>query len=125
MPALLVSTAAGLVVTRSSGDMNFGQAITLQIFGQRKALDIAAGALGHLGLVPGLPTLPFLLLAAVAPSAPAAFSAASRGARTSAQDAEDLAQRRRPLPPTRRRQGSRVARTSSSSTAWNWRSATA
>jgi flagellar biosynthesis protein FlhA len=63
VPALLVSTAAGLVVTRSSGDMNLGQAITMQIFGQRKALHIAAGALGALGLIPGLPTLPFLLLA--------------------------------------------------------------
>ncbi|MEZ4388744.1 MAG: flagellar biosynthesis protein FlhA [Candidatus Krumholzibacteriia bacterium] len=65
VPALLVSTAAGLVVTRSSGDLNLGQAVTLQIFGQRKALNIAAAALGVMGIVPGLPTLPFLLLAGV------------------------------------------------------------
>ncbi len=63
VPALLVSTAAGLVVTRSTGDMNLGQALTLQIFRQRKALDLAAGALAVLGLVPGLPAVPFLLLA--------------------------------------------------------------
>ena len=62
VPALLVSTASGLVVTRSSGDMNLGQALTMQIFGQRKALDIAAIALVVLGLVPGMPTVPFLLL---------------------------------------------------------------
>ncbi|MBD3221097.1 flagellar biosynthesis protein FlhA [bacterium] len=63
VPALLVSTAAGLVVTRSSGDLNLGQALTLQIFGQRKALDIAGIALGVLGIIPGMPTAPFLLLA--------------------------------------------------------------
>jgi len=62
VPALLVSTAAGLVVTRSSGDLNLGQALTLQIFRQGKALDIAAVALTVLGLVPGMPTVPFLLL---------------------------------------------------------------
>jgi flagellar biosynthesis protein FlhA len=65
VPALLVSTASGLVVTRSSGDLNLGQALTLQIFGQRKALNIAATALAVMGLVPGLPTVPFLLLAGV------------------------------------------------------------
>jgi flagellar biosynthesis protein FlhA len=63
VPALLVSTAAGLVVTRSSGDLNLGQAVTLQIFGQRKAVDIAGVALGVLGLIPGMPTAPFLALA--------------------------------------------------------------
>ncbi len=62
VPALLVSTAAGLVVTRSSGDLNLGQALTLQIFRQGKALDIAAVALVVLGLVPGMPTFPFVIL---------------------------------------------------------------
>ncbi len=65
IPALLVSTAAGLVVTRSSSDLNLGQALTIQIFRQRKALDLAGAALAVLGLVPGLPTVPFLLLAAL------------------------------------------------------------
>jgi flagellar biosynthesis protein FlhA len=62
VPTLLVSTAAGLVVTRSSGDLNLGQALTMQIFGQRKAVDIAGGSLILFGLIPGLPTMPFLLL---------------------------------------------------------------
>jgi len=65
VPALLVSTAAGMVVTRSSGSLNLGQALTLQIFGQGRALDLAAGALAVLGLIPGLPTAPFLTLAVV------------------------------------------------------------
>ncbi len=65
VPALLVSTAAGLVVTRSSGDMNLGQALTMQIFGQRKAVDIAGIALVLLGLIPGMPTAPFVTLGVV------------------------------------------------------------
>jgi flagellar biosynthesis protein FlhA len=64
IPALLVSTAAGMVVTRSSGEMNLGQALTLQLFSQARPLNIAAVALGVLGMVPGMPNLPFLALAA-------------------------------------------------------------
>lgn len=63
IPALLVSTSAGLVVTRSSGSLNLGQTLTLQIFRQRKALFLSAGAMLVLALVPGLPTGPFLFLA--------------------------------------------------------------
>ncbi len=64
IPALLVSTAAGMVITRSSGDLNLGQALTLQLFGQARPLNIAAVALAVLGLVPGMPNAPFLALAA-------------------------------------------------------------
>ncbi|MBU8869851.1 MAG: flagellar biosynthesis protein FlhA [Gemmatimonadales bacterium] len=63
IPALLVSTSAGLVVTRSSGTLNLGQALTLQIFRQEKALFLAAGAMTTLALIPGLPTGPFLFFA--------------------------------------------------------------
>ena len=62
IPALLVSTSAGLVVTRSSGSLNLGQALTLQIFRQRKALFLSAGAMFVLAVIPGLPTGPFLFL---------------------------------------------------------------
>jgi len=64
IPALLISTAAGMVVTRSSGVHNIGQALTLQLFRQPKAIYLASGALTVFGLIPGLPTLPFLTLAA-------------------------------------------------------------
>ncbi len=60
IPSLLVSTAAGLVVTRSSSSLNLGQTITLQIFRQKKALYLASGAMAVMALVPGLPTVPFL-----------------------------------------------------------------
>ncbi|MCK9997102.1 MAG: FHIPEP family type III secretion protein, partial [Candidatus Krumholzibacteria bacterium] len=63
IPALLVSTSAGLVVTRSSSNLNLGQTLTLQIFRQRKPLFLSAGAMLVMGLIPGLPTGPFLFLA--------------------------------------------------------------
>ena len=64
LPALLISTAAGMVVTRQSSSMNLGQALTMQLFRQTKAVDLASGALIVFGLIPGLPTMPFLLLGA-------------------------------------------------------------
>ncbi|MFO7610805.1 MAG: flagellar biosynthesis protein FlhA [Candidatus Krumholzibacteriia bacterium] len=63
IPALLVSTSAGLVVTRTGGSLSLGQNITLQIFRQRKALYLSAAAMAVLGLIPGLPTGPFFLFA--------------------------------------------------------------
>ncbi|PID79741.1 flagellar biosynthesis protein FlhA [bacterium DOLZORAL124_64_63] len=64
IPSLLVSTAAGLVVTRSSSSLNLGQTLTLQIFRQRKALYLASGAMTIFAMIPGLPTIPFLVFAA-------------------------------------------------------------
>ncbi len=63
IPALLVSTAAGLVVTRSSSSLNLGQTLTLQIFRQKKALYLASGAMVIFAIIPGLPTVPFLTFA--------------------------------------------------------------
>jgi flagellar biosynthesis protein FlhA len=62
IPALLVSTSAGLVVTRSSGSLNLGQTLTLQIFRQRKPLYLSSAAMMALALIPGLPTGPFMFL---------------------------------------------------------------
>jgi flagellar biosynthesis protein FlhA len=63
IPALLVSTSAGMVVTRSSSKLNLGQSITLQIFRQTKALYLAAVAMLVFAIIPGLPTGPFLFFA--------------------------------------------------------------
>jgi len=70
IPALLISTGAGIVVTRVAAEDNgpgahLGQEIAGQILGQPKAIAMAAGLLGGLALVPGLPFFPFVLLAAV------------------------------------------------------------
>ena len=66
IPALIISTAAGIVVTRASSESNLGEDLSRQLLRQPRALYIAAGALLFFGLTPGLPALPFLILSAVA-----------------------------------------------------------
>jgi flagellar biosynthesis protein FlhA len=63
IPALVVSTAAGIMVTASSGGDRVPEAILRQIGRRARPLWIAAGFLASLALVPGLPILPFLSLA--------------------------------------------------------------
>jgi len=65
LPALLVSTAVAMLVTRASRAQDMGGAVVGQVFGQHKALAIAAGILGVVGLVPGMPNVAFLTLAAI------------------------------------------------------------
>ena len=64
LPALLVSTAVAILVTRASRAQDMGQAMVGQAFGQHKALAIAAGILIVVGLVPGMPNVAFLTLGA-------------------------------------------------------------
>lgn len=64
IPALIISTAAGIIVTRSSsGESNMGTEVTGQLFLSTKAVYVSASVLGILGLVPGLPKIPFFLFA--------------------------------------------------------------
>jgi flagellar biosynthesis protein FlhA len=65
IPALIISTAAGIVVTRNSADKDMGQDMTGQLFLKSRAVGIVAIVMGILGLVPGLPTAPFLFVAIV------------------------------------------------------------
>jgi flagellar biosynthesis protein FlhA len=62
MPALIVSTAAGLVVTRAVSDKNLPLELTGQLLNQPSAFIIASVALLIFGLIPGLPHFPFFLL---------------------------------------------------------------
>ncbi|MFQ5657275.1 MAG: flagellar biosynthesis protein FlhA [Candidatus Methylomirabilales bacterium] len=64
IPAMLVSTGAGMVVTRAASDTEFGRSLASQLL-ITPAPAITAAVLVLLGFMPGLPTLPFLLLAAV------------------------------------------------------------
>ncbi|MCG8557262.1 MAG: flagellar biosynthesis protein FlhA [Proteobacteria bacterium] len=63
IPALLVSTAAGVVVTRTSTDAALSPAIMQQLGLRKRALLSTAGLLAFIGLLPGMPLLPFGLLA--------------------------------------------------------------
>ncbi|MBO8167990.1 MAG: flagellar biosynthesis protein FlhA [Thermoanaerobacteraceae bacterium] len=64
IPALLVSTATGILVTRVSGGQSFGKDLSSQITRFPKVIALAAGLLLALALIPGLPSLPFMVLAA-------------------------------------------------------------
>ena len=65
VPALLVSTASGIIVTRAASESNLGEDIARQILMSPKTLGTAAGLLLTLGLMPGLPHTAFLVLAAI------------------------------------------------------------
>ena len=62
VPALIVSTAAGIVITRAASEVNLGFEITRQMLISPKAVGTASGILLALGLVPGLPHVAFLAL---------------------------------------------------------------
>ena len=66
IPALLVSTAAGIVVTKGGMEGTADAALVRQLGSSPKPLAMAAGAAGVLALMPGLPTLPFLALSGLA-----------------------------------------------------------
>jgi flagellar biosynthesis protein FlhA len=65
IPALLISVATGIIVTRAASDRDLGSDIANQVLSQRKAPLVAAGAIGTFALIPGLPKLPFLIIAAI------------------------------------------------------------
>ena len=65
MPALLISTATGIIVTRAASEANLGADISRQILANPRALMIVSGLLMGFGLVPGLPKAPFFLIAVV------------------------------------------------------------
>ena len=64
IPALVISTAAALIVTRVGKEEDVGEQLSNQLFSTPNALTITAGILLTLGVVPGMPHLPFLLLGA-------------------------------------------------------------
>ncbi len=63
VPALVVSVAAGILVTRASEDSNLGAHISKQLTLYPRALAIAAGIMACFSIMPGMPMLPFALLA--------------------------------------------------------------
>ncbi len=69
IPALLISTATGIIVTRATSEGNLGHDMGVQLFSNARTLFVVAGILVCFGVVPGLPKLPFFTLAAVAAGA--------------------------------------------------------
>jgi len=65
IPALIISTAAGIVVSRASSEQDLSREFSTQIFGRPQTLYVAAAVLAALGVIPGTPHLAFLTIAAV------------------------------------------------------------
>src|ERR1700722_7339337 len=62
IPALLISVATGIIVTRSASERDLGSEIAKQILSQQKAVLVAGCVITAFALVPGLPKIPFLLV---------------------------------------------------------------
>ncbi|MCL1925773.1 MAG: flagellar biosynthesis protein FlhA [Syntrophorhabdaceae bacterium] len=65
IPALLISSAAGVVVTRTGSSSDMGSDIASQVFLNPKALGISSAILGLIGIIPGLPHIPLLMMSAI------------------------------------------------------------
>ncbi|PIP43001.1 MAG: EscV/YscV/HrcV family type III secretion system export apparatus protein, partial [Deltaproteobacteria bacterium CG23_combo_of_CG06-09_8_20_14_all_60_8] len=62
IPALIISTAAGIIVSRAASNVSMGKEFLKQFGMQPQALSVAAGIIFLFGLIPGLPHIPFLIL---------------------------------------------------------------
>lgn len=65
IPALLISVASGILVTRSDDGQSFGKTVTGELFGFSKVIMLAALVLLIIAMVPAFPTIPFLLIAMI------------------------------------------------------------
>lgn len=65
IPALVISTAAGIVVSRTSNEQDLNREFVAQLFGKPQTLYVAASVLALLGIIPGMPHVAFLILAAI------------------------------------------------------------
>jgi len=98
IPALIISTAAGIVITRASSMSTMGVEIVSQVIGQPKAIFASAGVVALMGMMPGLPMIPFSVMAVIM------LVVARQVSRLQKQEAEELAkaQEEEPLEPVER-----------------------
>ena len=61
IPALVISMAAGMIVSRVGNDDNIGNQLVSQVFKNKNALTVTSVVLGLIGLVPGMPHFAFLV----------------------------------------------------------------
>jgi flagellar biosynthesis protein FlhA len=101
IPALLISTATGMIVTRAASDKgsNLGKDVSTQLFSNPRVLGIVGGLLLLMSFVPGLPKIPFIAIGLMMLAATQllrrnakqqAVTASAASAPTSAQEPEDL-----------------------------------
>lgn len=88
IPALVISTAAGIVVSRVSTEEDVGQQMIGQLFSKPQVLALTAGILGVMGMIPGMPHFAFLLLALMLGAGAYVLSAKAAAAEPAAQRIE-------------------------------------
>ncbi len=88
IPALVLSTAAAIMVTRMSSEQDMGRQILTELFENPRALSVTAATLAVLGAIPGMPNLAFLSLAAVC--AGAAYMITQRNKAAEEAEAEQV-----------------------------------
>ncbi|MBW1700755.1 MAG: flagellar biosynthesis protein FlhA [Deltaproteobacteria bacterium] len=96
IPALIISTAAGIVVSRAGSESALGEQVSSQILHHPRAIGIAAAALFGFGLVPGLPMVPFAILAIIAGSVAYVASQAKEAGLEEKKTKELLKEKARP-----------------------------
>jgi flagellar biosynthesis protein FlhA len=85
IPALMISTGAGILVSRAASQTNLGEEITQQLFSRPKVLGVAGAVMLLFALIPGFPKVPFIVLGLV--SAAAAYMGSQQA--IEAQKAKD------------------------------------
>ena len=89
IPSLVLSTAAAIMVTRSSGENDMGKQIVGELFNNPRALLVTGAIIGIIGLIPGMPNLAFLTLAGL--SIGAGFMIVKRNQQQEQQDVVEAA----------------------------------
>jgi flagellar biosynthesis protein FlhA len=65
IPSLIISVAAGVIVSRVASEQDIGGQLVGQLFAKPQVLYITAGIIGGMGIIPGMPHVAFLMLASV------------------------------------------------------------
>lgn len=105
IPALVISTAAGIIVSRAGSESNLGDEVSSQIVNQPKAIGIASAVLFCLSIVPGLPFLPFFILSLISGVGAYVFFNNKKTHEDGIDEAESLVEKNeslervKPLPP--------------------------
>jgi flagellar biosynthesis protein FlhA len=97
IPALIISTSAGIIVSRAGAESNLGQEVVSQILYQPRAIGITAVVLFGFGIIPGLPLMPFWVLGALAGGLTYMIHRATRQQQQAEQDAQLMEEAPQPL----------------------------
>lgn len=90
IPALLISTATGIIVTRAATKDSFGQDLSKQMFGNPSVFYVLGAMLALISLIPGLPAIPMLILAIALPVI--GYVKSSRAKKKEEADQKDIAE---------------------------------